>query len=300
MTTLTGTRRAVALAALGLAASVPALPGADAATAPIPSPPVSTTVVRTTTVPAVSYPPLATPVRGQDISWPNCPKGMGIASRPTQGKPMPSSTAKLVLVGLTNGPAFTPNPCLAAQAAWVKAHHVYAGPYAVISYPSAATITTYAHAGPYRGDTLTSRLRNVGWAQGTYNLARMRAAGLAAPFIWADVEVPPTGPWSSSRSRNKAVFDGALAAYRAAGIRVGLYTTRSQWAGIMGSARYGLAEWHTTGPSSLTTAKKACTATSFNGGRTVLAQWWTTANDYDVVCPGFDTVTAMRQYFHKF
>ena len=294
--TPTNLRRAATAAMVSLGVAALAVPAVASTAAPASTAPISTTVVRTSAAPAV----LAKPVRGQDISWPQCPKGMGIASRPTQGKPMPASTAKFVIVGLTNGPAFTPNPCLAKQAAWVKAHHVYAAPYAVISYPSAATLAKYGHSGPYKGDTLNSRLRNVGWSQGQYNLARMRAAGLTAPFIWADVEVPPTGPWSSSRSGNKAVFDGALAAYKAAHIRVGLYTTRSQWSSIMGSPRYGLAEWHTTGPSSLTTAKKACTATSFNGGRTVLAQWWTTLNDYNVMCPGYDTVAAMKQYFHKF
>ena len=102
---------------------------------------------------------------------------------------MPSATATFVIVGLTNGPAFTPNPCLADQAAWSRSHHVWADPYAVLSYPTTAQLT-----------------------KGQYNLARMRAAGLTAPVIWMDVEVYPSRPWSSTRSSNKAVVDGALAA----------------------------------------------------------------------------------------
>ena len=121
------------------------------------------------------------------------------------------------------------------RAAWIRSHHVWADPYVVLSYPTAAQLTKYGAAGPYKGTSRTTRLRNVGWAEGQYNLARMRAAGLTAPVIWMDVEVYPFRPWSSSRSGNKAV-------------------------------KYGLAEWHTTGPASLTTASKACTAASFNGG----------------------------------
>ena len=64
---------------------------------------------------------------------------------------MPASTAKFVIVGLTNGPAFYPDPCLAAQAASVRAHHVYAAPYAMTTYPTAAKLTKYGHAGPYTG-----------------------------------------------------------------------------------------------------------------------------------------------------
>ena len=289
----TATRQAAALAAVVVAVTAATGP-ALAAAGPAPVAPVVSTATAT-----AATPPLATPVRGQDISWPECPKSTD-PLRPGQGKPMPASSAKFVIVGMTTGTPFKPNPCLASQAAWVKSHHVYAAPYAVIAYPVPALLTKYGHQGPYRGDTLNSRLRNVGWNEAQFNLASMRKVGLSAPVIWADVEVTHKNPWSSSRSGNKAVFDGVLAAYKAAGFKVGLYATRSQWASIMGSPRYGLAEWHTTGPSSLTTAKKACTATSFNGGRTVLAQWWTTLNDYNVMCPGYDSVAAMKQYFHKF
>src|SRR5687768_6976562 len=54
-------------------------------------------------------------VLGGDVSWPQCPEGMGIPERPTQGLPMPLPSARFVVLGLTNGPAFTPNPCLDDQ-----------------------------------------------------------------------------------------------------------------------------------------------------------------------------------------
>lgn len=289
-------RRLRTVALLATAVATPVVP---VLTAPSVAP-VKTTIVRTRTVPAVSYPKLATPVRGQDVSWPECPKGTGIPSRLGEGKPMPSSTAKFVLVGLTNGPAFYPNPCLAAQAAWVASHHVYVAPYAMTTYPTSALLTRYGHAGPYQGTSLTVRLRNVGWAQAQFNLKNMRAVGLSAPVLWMDVEYYPVRQWSTSTTQNRAVFEGALAAYQAAGLEVGTYSTRSQWAGILGSVRYGLLEWHTTGPASLSSARKACSAPSIQGGRTVLAQWWTTTSDYDVMCPGYDTVAAMKRYFHKF
>ena len=57
---------------------------------------------------------------GGDVSWPNCPKGMGIPSRLSPGNPMPVSTASFVVVGLTNGPGWYPNPCLAAHVAWAR------------------------------------------------------------------------------------------------------------------------------------------------------------------------------------
>jgi hypothetical protein len=218
---------------------------------------------------------------------------------------MPSSTATFVVVGLTNGPAFYPNPCLAGQVAWVRAHHVYAAPYAVITYPTAAQLTKYGAKGPYKGTGLTSRLRNVGWAQAQYNLTNMRAVGLTAPMVWTDVEAYPVRPWSSRTTRNTAVFDGVVAAYRAAGLKVGVYTSRGGWTAIMGAAtHYGLPEWRSTGPKSQAAAAKACSWRTIQGGKVAMTQWWvtrpTTESDYDLLCPGYDTPTALMGSFHKF
>ena len=45
---------------------------------------------------------------------------------------------------------------------------------------------------------------------------------------------------------------------------------------------------------------KAGTATTFQRGRIVLAQWWTRLNDHDVVCPVYDSADVMKKYLHKF
>src|SRR5665647_2893696 len=62
---------------------------------------------------------------GNDVSWPQCPKGLGIPSRPTEGKAMPPTLARFVVIGLTNGPGFYPNPCLGTQTEWAMSHRVY-------------------------------------------------------------------------------------------------------------------------------------------------------------------------------
>ena len=45
---------------------------------------------------------------------------MGIEHKETSGQPMPTAEAEYVVVGLTNGPGFHANPCLADQVAWVR------------------------------------------------------------------------------------------------------------------------------------------------------------------------------------
>lgn len=243
----------------------------------------------------------ATPKVGRDISWPNCPKGMGIPSRRTLGLPMPSASSKLVVVGLTNGPGFTPNPCLESQVAWVRAHHVYAAPYAFTTYPTAAQRKTYATAGPYDGNTVNSKLRNTGYAQAQFNVTNLKAAGLHASFIWVDVEPSRApAPWSTSTSRNKAVVDGALRGYRDAGLQVGVYSTRALWQELVGDARYALPEWRTVGPATKAKALKMCGQASFQGGEAVLAQWWTDTRDYDVTCPAYSSKAQLKRFFVKY
>jgi hypothetical protein len=223
---------------------------------------------------ASTVPALSTAVRGADIGWPNCPTGMGIPQRPTQGNPMPSATARFVVVGLTNGPGFTPNPCLASQVRWVRARHLWLGAYSVISYPTAAQLARYGGSG-----SLATRLFRVGVAQARTNVVNLRHAGVARlPIVWVDVEPVRGWPWSSRTTANNAVLDGVLAEYRALGMRVGLYSYRSGWQEITGGRRLpSLPTW---------VPLSSCGKASFSGGPIWMTQTTSGSSDLDVTCPG--------------
>ena len=95
------------------------------------------------------------PVLGGDVSWPQCPRAW--ASRRGAARPADAPRlAEFVIIGLTNGPGFTPNPCLADQVAWVRERGLMAAAYAVTSYPDAATLGSTA-GGPFDGDTTSGR-----------------------------------------------------------------------------------------------------------------------------------------------
>ena len=241
------------------------------------------------------------PAVGNDVSWPQCPKGTGIPLRRGKGLPMPSASARFVVIGLTNGPAFYPNPCLAAQTSWVKQRHLYAVTYAMTTYPTTKQVATYGRAGPYKGTSAAAKLANTGYAQARFNVASMRRAGLVSPFMWVDVEPYSVAPWSKSTTRNKAVVDGALRGYRAAGLKVGVYSTKYLWTQVLGSARYGLPEWRTAGPRGKSAARGRCASSySFQGGAPVVAQWTTRTADYDLTCPGYSTRPALAAFLHKY
>ena len=104
------------------------------------------------------------PVVGADISWPNCPKGLGIPSRKTLGKPLPRKAARFVVIGLTNGPAFHPNPCLASHVEYARERRMWASAYAVATYPTNKQLREYGdagHRGPYNNLHRLLRQRNA-------------------------------------------------------------------------------------------------------------------------------------------
>jgi hypothetical protein len=235
---------------------------------------------------------------GRDVSWPNCPRGMGIPQRLTLGKPMPPPGARYVLIGLTNGPAFYPNPCLRDQVAYARAHRLWASAYAVVTYPTPSQLVAYGADGPSTQGGLAGRLWNTGWAQARRNVAHMRAAGLQPPTVWVDVEpVRPPAPWSPDVLANRAVLEGAIAAYRKAGLQVGVYSTPYLWRSVVGDVDYGFPEWRAAGPTSMRAALAVCAGADIQGGAPVIGQRSSVEEDFDVLCPGRPALQALRAHF---
>lgn len=239
-------------------------------------------------------------VVGADISWPQCPKGTGIPTRQGEDKPMPAADADFVVVGLTNGPGFTPNPCLADEVRWMKEHHVWAGAYAMTTYPSATRIRRHGDTGPHHHRRLVGKLWNTGYAEAAFNVAVMEGVGLESPFVWVDVEPYPVSPWTRNRTNNAAVVRGAVRGYQDAGYRVGFYSTQSLWEQVVGGLHYGYPEWRTAGQTSMSSALYKCSHYAIQGGPALMAQWWGPLRDFDVMCPGYARDAQLRTYFHRY
>lgn len=227
------------------------------------------------------------PVLGGDISWPQCPKGLGIPQRRTLGLPMPLPEAEYVVVGLTNGPGFYPNPCLADQVAWVRERGLLLSAYAVVSYPDADALERFGDDGPFDGSTALGALRNIGFQQALYNIRSMRAAGLDTPLVWLDVEPVALFDWSGDPVANAAVVEGSRRGYEDAGYRVGVYSTPYLWEEIVGDLELGVPEWRAAGPTSRAEALDRCGDDwSIQGGEAVMGQWVEADRDQNVTCPG--------------
>lgn len=239
------------------------------------------------------------PVTGGDVSWPQCPKGMGIPEKRSLGLPMPLPSAGFVILGLTNGPGFTPNPCLADQVQWVKSRHLMAAAYAVNSYPDQETLARYGPKGPYDGSTELGALKNVGYQQALFNLRTMRDAGLLTPIIWLDVEPVPVFEWSTDKVANAAVVEGAARGYTDSGYQIGAYSTPVLWDTVVGDFSLGVPEWRAAGQTSQDEALRRCEDDwSFQGGRGIIGQWVEGSRDRNITCPG--TSAQMFRWFTQY
>lgn len=222
-------------------------------------------------------PPLGPTAYGNDISWPQYPKRVG-----GYGLPGPTSNASFAVLGLTDGGSLRANPCLASQVESVNAAHLWAGAYAIVTYPTDAQLARHGGNG-----TLLSRLGRVGAAQAGFNLSTMARVGLRSPMVWMDIEPSTRSPWSTSAVNNNAVIDGVVAGYKTAGVRVGIYSYNRAWKAITGSRLLpGLASWVTVGHQGQRVAAASCALVSYSGSKPWLVQWASASRDYDLTCPG--------------
>ena len=86
----------------------------------------------------------------------------------------------------------------------------------------------------------------------------MRRAGLTTPMVWVDVEPVPDFEWSGDTVANAAVVQGAARGYADAGYRVGVYSTPTLWAAVVGDLALGLPEWRAAGQTSRAEALDRC------------------------------------------
>jgi hypothetical protein len=252
-----------------------------------------------TEAPAGTISPYAGPVLGGDVSWPQCPEGLGIPEKRTLGKPMPIPEARFVVIGLTNGPGFHANPCLAGQVDWARQRKLMVSAYAVASFPEPAERRRHGGQGPYDGSTELGALRNVGYQQARFNVASMKAAGLETPFVWVDVEPVPDFEWSGDLVANAAVVEGVARGYVDAGYAIGVYSTPHLWDGVVGGLELGVPEWRAAGQTSRAEAESRCGDDwVIQGGEGVLGQWVEADRDQNITCG--DIHLDLGAWFHRY
>lgn len=225
---------------------------------------------------------------GYDVSWPQCPQAQG-----GYDLPMPPTDAAFMIIGLTDGLAFTENPCLTDQVDFATDHGIPAHGYAMATFPTATQLTAHGASGPFPAGTRAGRLRNVGYAEATFALASLSRIGWAPPTIWVDVEPRSAQPWptgtATRQQENRWVIEGLLRGLHDAAVGYGLYSYTSGWQEITGGwSLPGVPVWATAGRLDYPDeARDRCRQTSFSGGEVHLAQWTDGTRDYNITCGSY-------------
>ncbi|GAB2892588.1 FG-GAP-like repeat-containing protein [Neomicrococcus lactis] len=243
-------------------------------------------------------PAQAADMYGHDISWPQCTAAEG-----GYALPMPPESTQFVIIGLTFGLAYTENPCVSRLNSWAKDRGKPTQAYGMATYPTAAQLSTYGAAGPWKGTGLQARLANAGYAQAKQAIGTLAKIGWKPSTVWIDVEPRPKQPWPAgttpaTAANNRAVVEGYMRALRDNNFAYGFYSYTNGWKEIVSTWRVpAVPVWATAGTLDYPNeALDRCTQPSFSGGKVLISQWYNTTQDFDRTCPGyaFTTPTNVR------
>jgi hypothetical protein len=245
---------------------------------------------------------------GYDISFPQCASNL-------------PASAGFGIVGVNNGHPFSVNPCLASELRWAT-HTLTASPefYANVDNPGPGNNANWptlqqtpqvcfgANSVPcsydYGWNAARGSFHNVVIAESQIGVPSPSMAATSARW-WLDVESgnawetirTTTSPTSAAFANDDAVLQGELAYFASAGVTsVGVYSTTSQWIGLMGvtGSSFASTKVWMTNYATLATAQAACASAtgSFTGGRVAMIQYPSNGLDGDYQCPLLSSPTS--------
>ncbi|MHB8378610.1 MAG: hypothetical protein ACYDB2_01670, partial [Acidimicrobiales bacterium] len=236
---------------------------------------------------------------GYDIGFPQC--SSNLPTSPGFG-----------IVGVNDGRPFTLNPCLVEELQWAQtsqtgsaefyANTANPGPVGNSSWPTTQQspqicfgANSIACAYDYGWNAAQGSFQNAVTAETQSGSTSPSAAATSAHW-WLDVESgnawetirTNSTPTSASYANDQAVIQGELAYFASIGVASpGIYSTESQWKGLIGDtgSTFASTKVWMPGAATLTGAQAECTSTSFTGGRVALIQYPSNGLDGDYVCP---------------
>jgi hypothetical protein len=219
-------------------------------------------------------------------------------SHPQCGAPLPEGQA-FAVVGVNGGTAVTTNPCLGEQLAWAEQSiggTVHDAVQLYVNTANPAGAGAWPQSGSTRyGDCDGSNSRacayQYGWERALDD-ATIRGISRPEQYMWwLDVETANSWDYTDGGgTRNAAVLEGMTEYFTSIGSRgVGLYSTRYQWARIIGngvsstSSLNGLSNWRPTG-NTLEGAQYFCGLEPLTPGGVIEITQDTTDYDYNHSC----------------
>ncbi len=236
---------------------------------------------------------------GYDISFPQC------------GGSLPAP-AGFAVIGVNDGRPFTANPCLAVELRWAESslsavpsfyvNTADPGPVGNADWPQtqqSPQICTGANSAPcsydYGWNAAQNSFQDAVAAETLLGAAAPAAAASSVPW-WLDVESgnswetirTGSAPTSVQFANDLAVVEGEVAYFASVGAsNVGIYSTTSQWTGLVGptGSTFAANDVWIPGYATLAAAQAGCAASSFTGGRVAMIQYPSNGLDGDLQCP---------------
>lgn len=215
---------------------------------------------RSTSTPPASATPSPTPLDrsaypagsvGYAISWPQC------------GGPYPDEPFDFGIIGVTNGQAFTENPCFADEYRWAEHGRYHPSIYMNTNYDeSVQTLPDVQQCGADAWCRAYQYGRAM--AEEAYEYAAS-VHGVAAVW-WLDVQI--VSDWSEDVTLNAAAIRGAGDFLKSRGIRAGISSTSFQWVTVAGEAQHNMTIWDASALDADMAATFCREGKDFGGGGT--------------------------------
>ena len=187
-------------------------------------------------------------------------------------------------MGVSNGLAYSDNPCLVGEYAWATAAARPPALYMSTADPGAQSVH-WATPGPKLCGGTSDDLGcayNYGWNAASHAFAYATSQHAVATVWWLDIETANT--WSTNLAANNADIQGMIDYLHSQSVTVGVYSTAFQWNQITGGKALLVPNW-VAGASSASQAVTWCSSSkSFTGGIVSMVQYPAGSYDGDVAC----------------
>ena len=213
---------------------------------------------------------------GYDISF---PQG-NISSLP--------STYDFLVIGVTDGRAYTDNPYLTSQV--YLANGKLLSLYMNLNAPVGSTVqgNTSSPKSCAKSDKVCQAY-NYGYNAASHSYSFAHSKGAISTLWWLDIETGNS--WSSTKAINDATIQGAIDYLNitGAGAIVGIYSTQSMWNTIAGSSFAPIQTTTTVTPNWIpgatsTNPQLICSQTITANGQAWLTQYISGGFDHDYAC----------------
>ncbi len=189
-----------------------------------------------------------------------------------------------LIVGVTNGRAYTENPYLSSQVSLAQGKPLSL--YINMNAPVGSTVrgNTSSPKTCSKSDKVCQAY-NYGYNAAAYSYSYAQVNGA---LWWLDVET--SNSWSATKAINDATLQGAIDYLNLQGAVVGIYSTPSMWNTIAGSSFIPRQTTISVVPNwipgaSAASPQSACSQTITGNGQTWLTQYTSGGFDYDYACP---------------